>query len=163
LIESIVNFLPPGSLVSVRQASPNTAIVIFTLVVWKNPTVKLHDVGILTEVRTIFAAAMASTTHLVPKLIRCAINGEHQVLRHPNPAFPFARAFARAMIPASAGAFAIAGDFTSASALSCGKASVFCHGSFFILILSPSVPLHGLIPPVTDDLQVLNHLAGNAR
>ena len=155
--------MPPGSLVSFRHVSPNTTVVIFALFVWKNPTVKLHDVGILTEVRTIFAAAIASTTHLVPKLIRCAIDGEHQVLRHPNPAFPFARAFTRAMIPASAGAFAIAGDFTNAGTLSCGKASVFCHGIFFILILSPSVPLHGLIPPGTDDLQVLNHLAGNAR
>jgi len=104
---------------------------------------------------------MASTTHLVPKLIRCTINGEHQVLRHPNPAFPFARIFAHAVIPASAGAFAIAGDFTSTAALSRAKASVFCHGIFFILISSQSVLFHGLVPPGIHDRQVLSHSVGN--
>jgi hypothetical protein len=106
---------------------------------------------------------MASSTHLVPKLIRCAINGEHQVLRHLTPAFPFARGFAYAVIPASACTFAIAGDFTSAAALSCGKASVFCHGILFILILNPSVLFLGVVLPGIHDLQVLNHLAGKPR
>jgi hypothetical protein len=101
--------------------------------------------------------------YLVPKLIRCAINGEHQVLRHLYPAFPFARAFAHAVIPESAGAFAIAGDFTSAAALSSGKALIFCHTTLFILISSPSVLLHGLVLPGIHDLQVLNHLAGHPR
>lgn len=111
---------------------------------------KPHDVGILTELRTISTAAMVSTPHLVSKLFRGAINGEHQVARRATLTLPFARAFTHAVITASTGAFAFAVDFTSAAALS--HASGLCLGTFFIegdlLIQSSSVLVHGLwVPP----------------
>jgi hypothetical protein len=65
------------------------------------------------------------------------------------------------VIPASTGAFAIAVDFTSAAALSCGKASV-C--TYFVLISRFSVLFQGLVPlNIGHDLQVLKHSVGNPR